>query len=280
MSKARERISTADVRSYIASLIEHVKSIHSSSSTTTLSPRRAGYSPFLERDQTLGVPRTRQVEHVFAHAGGAYRYLGGSSCLIAAIDIQGIGTQVVVPSLDLEPTFDGTSINLDVYIHLGNLYLVEIEPLFPLLNKQLQSLVLTNPTNCSSSVERLILFIIYNISCRLLRGSDEHKWLTLGEYFRKHAMGLLEACTTDPTMPTLRIILLLAISSLFEPRDGNIGQQIALASRLAIDLASNDLDQDDKEYLQQMHSVIFCLENEVATCLDRPATFAEPVCQI
>jgi hypothetical protein len=91
----------------------------------------------------------------------------------------------------------------------------------------------------------------------------------------------LEAATVEPTIDTLRAVLLLAINSLFDPKTGNIGQQIALATRLAYNLEAQrelqELAADEVEVLRNMHMTIFSIENEIASALDRPATFPEPV---
>lgn len=257
--------------SYIASLVEHVKAIQIRSASI---PRS---SPLQERPQISETTHTPQAEHVFAYTHGAYRYIGGSSCLAAATHLRGSALTVVLPALHLEPTYDEDSIGPDVFVHLGQLYLDEIETFFPLLDDRLRSMITTSPRCYSALPQRLALFMIHSIACQLVRGPDLHRWRLLGENFRQQAMELLEANTTNATIPTLRIILLLAIYSLFATRQGNIGQQIALAIRLAIDLASQDLPKGDSVAIQQMFIVIFCLENEIATCLDRPATFSEPV---
>jgi hypothetical protein len=91
----------------------------------------------------------------------------------------------------------------------------------------------------------------------------------------------LEAATVEPTIDTLRAVLLLAINSLFDPKTGNIGQQVALATRLAYNLEAQrelqELAPDEVDVLRNMHMTIFSIENEIASTLDRPATFPEPV---
>jgi hypothetical protein len=108
------------------------------------------------------------------------------------------------------------------------------------------------------------------------------KYRCLAQKFFNRAMEHLEASTVEPTITTLRV-LLLAINSLFDPKSGNIGQQMALASRLALNLEAKlevqDLPAEDAEMIHNMHSTIFSIENEIASTLDRPASFPEPVCQ-
>jgi hypothetical protein len=91
----------------------------------------------------------------------------------------------------------------------------------------------------------------------------------------------LEAATVEANMDTLRAVLLLAIHSSFDPKSGNFGQQIALSARLAFDLEAKgelqELQPNEVEVLWNMHMTIFSLENQVASTLDRPALFPEPV---
>jgi hypothetical protein len=107
------------------------------------------------------------------------------------------------------------------------------------------------------------------------------KYRSLAEAFFSRAMEHLEASTVEATVATLRAVLLLAINSLFDPKSGNIGQQIALASRLALDLEAKlehqELPPRDGEMMRNMHSTIFSIENVIASTLDRPACFPEPV---
>jgi hypothetical protein len=85
----------------------------------------------------------------------------------------------------------------------------------------------------------------------------------------------------DPNIATLRAVILLAIHSSFDPKSGNSGQQIALAGRLAFDLEAKaelqELQPKEVEILRNMHMTIFSMENHIASTLDRPALFPEPV---
>ena len=107
------------------------------------------------------------------------------------------------------------------------------------------------------------------------------KYRNLAGKFYNKAMEHVEAATLEPIIDTLRAVLLMAINSLFDPKSGNIGQQIALAARIAYSLEAK-ADQEESspentEMLRNMHMTIFSIENEIASTLDRPATFPEPV---
>lgn len=184
---------------------------------------------------------------------------------------------------------------------LLELFIETIQPVYPILDPSLRYLTREMPADLTAT-EQFALYMIYSISCYILpntgkRKNSEQVWNPTGrlsyhqansikyralatQYFEK-AMGYLEAATVEPTIATLRSVLLLAINSSFDPKSGNIGQQVALAARLAFDLESKrelqELEPNDVEMLRTMHMAIFSLENQVASTLDRPALFPEPV---
>jgi hypothetical protein len=184
------------------------------------------------------------------------------------------------------------------------LYLEIIQPVYPILELSLpvgRYLVEEVPTDLTPT-ETFTLNMIYSVSCYILpntgkKHDPQHTWNPSGrlsyhqanslkyralatDYYNK-AMEHLEAATMDPNIATLRAVLLLAIHSSFDPKSGNFGQQIALAARLAFDLEAKaelqELQPKEVEVLRNMHITIFSLENQVASTLDRPALFPEPV---
>jgi hypothetical protein len=187
---------------------------------------------------------------------------------------------------------------------LLDLYLEVIQPVYPILDRSMpvgRYLVEDVPADLTPT-EIFTLNMIYSISCYILpntgkKHDPQHSWHSSGrlsyhqanslkyralatEYYNK-AMEHLEAATMDPNIATLRAVLLLAIHSSFDPKSGNSGQQIALAARLAFDLEQKgelqELQPNEIELLHNMHMTIFSLENQVASTLDRPALFPEPV---
>lgn len=184
------------------------------------------------------------------------------------------------------------------------MYLEIIQPVYPILDLSLpvgRYLVEDVPSDLTAT-ETFTLNMIYSISCYILPNTGKKRdskdiWNPSGrlsyhqanslkyralatEYYNK-AMEQLEAATMDPNMATLRAVLLLAIHSSFDPKSGNAGQQIALAARLAFDLEAKaelqELEPTEIEVLRNMHMTIFSLENQIASTLDRPALFPEPV---
>lgn len=151
-------------------------------------------------------------------------------------------------------------------------------------------------------IETFSLNMIYSIACHVIPNSAKRqdarnlwqssgkqaryqanclKYRNLASKFYDKAMDHVEAATLEPTVDTLRAVLLMAINSLFDPKSGNIGQQIALAARIAYSLEAKAEQEGSSpshaEMLRNMHMTIFSIENEIASTLDRPATFPEPV---
>lgn len=85
----------------------------------------------------------------------------------------------------------------------------------------------------------------------------------------------MEAATAEPSIATLQLIALLTLHSLLDPRSGNIGQHIRLAVRLLIGLIDNDASEISPT-LWALYPIIYIIENQVATALDRPNTLPEP----
>jgi hypothetical protein len=175
------------------------------------------------------------------------------------------------------------------------------QPVYPILDLSHRYLDLDVPSDLTPP-EKFALNMIYSVSCYIIpntgkRQNTQDLWSPSGKQayhqansaqyrrlaskFHERAMEHLEAATVEPTIDTLRAVLLLAINSLFDPKTGNIGQQVALATRLAYNLEAQrelqELASDEVEVLRNMHMTIFSIENEIASALDRPATFPEPV---
>ncbi|KAF2657279.1 hypothetical protein K491DRAFT_343774 [Lophiostoma macrostomum CBS 122681] len=285
-------------RSYIAELIEHVRRItarsHPSPATTNATPQDSTSSASVTVKDEPTAAGQPHYEHQFAYAGGSYRFLGAESCLLRSPKLQQaqVQTPVIPDNDDWELVFKSSAKNHDLVLT----YLDIIQPLYPILDPTLRFLEPDVPSDLDP-VEIFSLNMIYSIGCYLEPGAnrkrdprmlwpssgklDFHhvasdKYRCLAESFFKIAMDHLEAATTEKTIATLRSVLLLAINSLFDPKSGNIGQQIALASRLALNLELHEQGPGDAELMRNMRSTIFSIENEIASTLDRPATFPEP----
>lgn len=247
-------------------------------------------------------------DHHFAYASDSYRYLGAGACLIKSPRLQPrrVESPPVIndDSDDWQLTWTRTPAK---EFELLVLYLETIQPVYPILDVSLpvgRYLVQDVPADLTPT-EIFSLNMIYSIACYILPNTGEKhnpdphwnlkgrvsfhqvnslKYRSLASDYYLQAMEHLEAATMDPNMATLRAVLLLAIHSSFDPKSGNVGQQIALAARLAFDLEAKaelqELQSTEVEVLRNMHMTIFSLENQVASTLDRPALFPEPVCSL
>jgi hypothetical protein len=86
----------------------------------------------------------------------------------------------------------------------------------------------------------------------------------------------VDNATASLTIDTLQSIILLALHSLSEPQKGNFGQLIAFAARLAIDIGGQDIPARG-DHMRNIHTSIYCMENQFSIVLDRPPFLPEPV---
>ncbi|KAK5058755.1 hypothetical protein LTR84_011019 [Exophiala bonariae] len=92
-----------------------------------------------------------------------------------------------------------------------------------------------------------------------------------------HARALkhIDKATAEPSISTLQVVILLILYTLFDPKSGNVSQQLGFAVRLAIDLAGSD-SYEQPSTLLTLHKIIYCLENHVCNVLVRPTSLPEP----
>ncbi|EMD92973.1 hypothetical protein COCC4DRAFT_169924 [Bipolaris maydis ATCC 48331] len=287
---------------YISGLVDRVRGLSSELPSPTASIGPGISSAFgVNVKPDAFAPDVVQYEHHFAEARNSYRYLGAEACLVKSPRLHAthdIRSERVDDELD-----DWQCMNKDSpekQYELKQLYLEVMQPLYPILDPSLRYLQHELPTDLNST-ELFSLYMIYSIACYIIpntgkrqpHGQSNHsssrlayhqansiRYRSLATQYFADAMEHLELATLEPNIDTIRSVLLLAFNSSFDPLTGNIGQQIALAGRLAFDLESKralqELEPNDVEMLQAMHMTIFTLENQVASTLDRPALFPEP----
>jgi hypothetical protein len=270
--------------SYIAELVDHVRRLSPrtdptpGSSTGTPNDEPSSAYPF--RTEISPTEAHLHYQHHFAYAGHDYRYLGSESCLLRSPRLQ---PRKVPAPLALEADDDDWALTWKKSAaqewELLHLYLEVIQPVWPTLNMIYSIACYVFP----STGKRHDLQHTWNPSGRLsFHQANSLKYRALAIDYYTKAMEHLGTATMDPNLATLRAVLLLAIHSSFDPKSGNSGQQIALAGRLAFDLEAKaelqELQPNEIEVLRNMHMTIFSLENQVASTLDRPALFPEPVC--
>ncbi|RDW72227.1 hypothetical protein BP5796_08261 [Coleophoma crateriformis] len=122
--------------------------------------------------------------------------------------------------------------------------------------------------------EAFILQMVYSIACQCVpdRGNQ---LLSLSDACYARALKNIDSATANLTVETLQAITLLALRSLFDPQNGNFGQLVAFAARLAIDIGGQDIPAWG-ENMRNIHTSIYCMERQFATALDRPPFLPEP----
>lgn len=290
------------ITSYISGLVDRVRRLSSElpSPTAPIDPGiSSAFGVNVKPDAFT--PDVAQYEHHFAEAGNSYRYLGAESCLVKSPRLH-TAHDICSGRADDELD-DWQCMNKDSpekQYELKQLYLEVVQPLYPILDPSLRYLQPELPTDLNST-ELFALYMIYSIACYILpttgkkhphnqgwspsgrlayHQANSIRYRSLATQYFADAMEHLELATLEPNIDTIRSVLLLAINSSFDPLTGNIGQQVALAGRLAFDLESKralqELEPNDVEMLRAMHMAIYCLENQLASTLDRPALFPEP----
>lgn len=149
-----------------------------------------------------------------------------------------------------------------------------IHHVYPILDPQAPFLLLDGGVRDDRAPnDAFALQMLYSISCLC---SPEQKSLSdLGVACYRRALLNIENATVEPSIATLQVATLLALHSLLDPLSGNIGQHIGLAVRLSIGLADTD-GPDVSPILWALYPIVYILEAQVATVLDRPNTFPEP----
>lgn len=173
--------------------------------------------------------------------------------------------------------------------YLVNTYLMDIHSLYPFLDESLPFLSpgwrIDSDSPELGMRQRFILELDYSVAAlRVLdivpTDHQRHCYRTLADECHRRGLALFDKVATDISIPALQTVTLAALHSLFSPQQGNFGQLIGLAARLAIDLNLNDkphIDRSGQTKAQQIYMSIFCIENQVATTLDRPSLLPESV---
>ncbi|CBX97451.1 hypothetical protein LEMA_P105820.1 [Plenodomus lingam JN3] len=293
--------------SYISELVDHVRRISpqgclpSPAASSDTPQTNSSVSIIKQETQSSSLP---QFEHHFAYAGDSYRYLGSESCLLKSPRLHANIPPPFKYDKDDEEWQLATKDSPAKQWELLELFKQTIQPVYPVLDMKSRYLAADLPADLTHT-ELFSLYMIYSISCYILpntgnRRDKQQTWNPTGrlsyhqansikyralatQYFTR-AMEYLEAATMEPTIATLRSVLLLAINSSFDPKTGNIGQQVALAARLAFDLESKrelqELDEYDVELLRSMHMTIYSLENQNCEILFDRAKPAEYMCSL
>lgn len=152
---------------------------------------------------------------------------------------------------------------------LMNKYMTVIHPAYPILEGFSQDV---RPADRDMSPwVRFTLYMVYAIGCHCLPKNDS-RFVLLSESCYRAAQPHFESVMAELDIKALQAVLLLAVHCLFDPREGNIGQLIAFAYRLEIEMVEQGGDEMGNA-LSRLQKIIFCLGNLVASTLDRPVGF-------
>ena len=220
------------------------------------------------------------------------RYLGSLSCLSQPLSVVNESTAetatiLAPPGLDIEERLS-SDISHDVHSYLMMTYMNNIHHLYPVIDKSLPFLsagwLINRDFNSLDARQLFTLELVRSIAshCILSNISADHhrrSYYALANECHGRAMVLFDKAATDISIPTLQAVILAALHSLLSPQQANCAQLIGLAVRIAIELRANDKQQGgrDEAKLQRLYRVTYCIENQVATALDRPALLPAPV---
>lgn len=206
----------------------------------------------------------------FVRVRDAFRFSGPR----AQVGVQ-VPPSIVSTSLQSIPTYPPLEssmqlvIGLQMHQFLVNKYMTVVHPAYPILEGFLLDV---RPADRDMSPwVRFTLYMVYAIGCHCLPKND-NRFAPLSESCYRAAQPHFESVMAELDVKALQAVLLLAVHCLFDPREGNIGQLIAFAYRLEIEMVERDGDETGN-VLSRLRKIIFCLGNLVASTLDRPVGF-------
>ncbi|KAF9891708.1 hypothetical protein FE257_003720 [Aspergillus nanangensis] len=116
--------------------------------------------------------------------------------------------------------------------------------------------------------------MIYSIACHCLPANDT-RLVVLSDALYREAAVHIQCITRDQGIEALQAILLLALRSQFDANTGSLGQLVAFAHRLEIQLNSPET-QERTATLQWLRCTVYCLSQQLSSALDRPYNLTEP----
>jgi hypothetical protein len=223
----------------------------------------------------VDVTRSLTIRHQFPHINGAYRHIGGNA-LVGRIATLPPPTGVLdiakCPTSDLD---NDLKITPRMHKYLVENFFNGIHQIYPILDPRTPVLLPNGEISGDISPnDAFSLQMMYSISC--LSSPEHEKISSLGASCYRRALLNIENAMVEPSFATLQIAALLALHSLLDPSSGNIGQHVGFAVRLSIGLADTD-GPDASPFLWAIYPVVYSIENQVSTVLDRINTFPEPL---
>lgn len=130
----------------------------------------------------------------------------------------------------------------------------------------------------SSPFEAFALNIVYSISCHCLPGNNTQLVL-LSDTYHREALTHADKVTAELNLEALQAVNLLALRSLFDSQTGSLGQQVAFAHRLEMELSAREVEETSQA-LSALRATTYCVGNQMSTALDRPSGLVEPVSRL
>jgi hypothetical protein len=159
-------------------------------------------------------------------------------------------------------------------------YFDTLQELYPILDPTLPywehpsvSSADLNPSECFN------LHMVYSIACHCLPGND-CQLVLLSDTFYREALTYADQVTAELTVEALQAVVLLAVRSLYDPQNGSLGQQVAFAHRMEVELSTREVAEENSLLLERLRQAIFCIGTQVGTALDRPSGLIDPVSSI
>ncbi|KAI1618602.1 hypothetical protein EDD36DRAFT_414265 [Exophiala viscosa] len=252
-------------RTYIASLVDHLRSLEAARESST------GQISDSASNETLEA----EGQHFFG-VGDALRYLGPRAPLVAQVDavLPKAQPRIKEPCLPLEiPSSSFAS--EDTHRFLVGKYFDTLQELYPILDPTLP--YLEDPSFSRADLdpsECFNLYMVYSIACHCLPGND-CQLVLLSDTFYKEALTYADQVTAELTVEALQAVVLLALRSLYDAQNGSLGQQVAFAHRMEVELSTREVDEHSL-LLERLRLAIFCVGTQVGTALDRPSGLIDP----
>lgn len=154
-------------------------------------------------------------------------------------------------------------------------YFEAIHKPFPIFDWPSEFLSTSSPGEVGGGFGAYLRPMVCSIACHCLPGNDPRLFI-LSDTLYRQALASAETIMSQISIETLQVTILLAIRSLFDPRAGSLGQQIAFARSLTLELTSRGLFRHSPLELP-IRRTLFCLDNLLGSVLDRPS---EPVATV
>ncbi|KAK6379647.1 hypothetical protein LTS17_005719 [Exophiala oligosperma] len=155
------------------------------------------------------------------------------------------------------------------------MYFATIHQVYPILDPESQ--LFTDPQLGraeASPFEAFVLNGVYSIACHCLPGNNPQLVL-LSDTYHREALTHADRVTAELNLEALQAVNLLAMRSLFDSQTGSLGQQVAFAHHLEMELSAREVEETSHA-LATLRATTYCVGNQMATALDRPSGLVEP----